>query len=92
MAGHWQILARAIELALLGYALERFIGALDAILVVVAFGGKQLNDPIGVVGSHVANGPGREVDRLTDLELVLFQRCLLNTNTRINDRRSAPSP
>ena len=64
----------AIELAFLGHAFERFGGALDAVLVVVAVGWKQLHDSISAVAGHVADRPRREEDGLTDLELVLFQR------------------
>ena len=67
-------LARAIELAFLGYAFKGFFGALDAILVVLAVGGKQFHDAIGTVRRHMADWPRGEVNGVTDLELMLFQR------------------
>ena len=63
----------AVELTFLGHAFKRFFGALDAVLVVIAIGGKQLDHPIAAVAGHMTDRPGREVDRMTDLELMLFQ-------------------
>src|SRR5690349_7489000 len=39
----------AVELAFLGHALEGFIGALDAVLVILTVRRKQLHDPIDIV-------------------------------------------
>jgi hypothetical protein len=63
----------AVELTFLGHAFERFFGALDAVLVVIAIRGKQFDHPIAAVAGHMPDRPGREVDGMTDLELMLFQ-------------------
>jgi hypothetical protein len=63
----------AVELAFLGHPLEGFFGTLDAILVVIAFGGKQLHDPIRTICGHVADRPRRKIDGLANLKFVLFQ-------------------
>src|SRR5712691_4453516 len=64
-----------LELAFPGHPLERFVGILDAVLVIGSVGGKQPHDLVGAVGGHMADGTRREVDGLTDLKLVFFQRC-----------------
>jgi hypothetical protein len=65
--------AIAVELTFLGDAFEGFFGALDTVLVVIAIGGKQLHHPIAAIAGHMTDRPGREVHRMTDLELMLFQ-------------------
>lgn len=65
---------RAVELALLGHAFERFTGALDAVLVIVAVRRKKLHDPVSAIRRHVADRPGREIDGLTKLVFVFLQR------------------
>src|SRR5262245_22471683 len=64
----------AIELALLGDALERFAGALDAVLVVVTVGGQQFDDLVAAADTSAAHRARIEEDRLADRELVSFQR------------------
>jgi hypothetical protein len=64
----------AVELAFLDHALEGFIRALDAVLVIFAVGGQKPHDAIAVIRSHVADRPGSEIDGLSDLKLVRFQR------------------
>jgi hypothetical protein len=64
----------AIELAFFGNAFKRFAGALDAVLVVVAVGRKQLHHSIGTVSRHMTDRPRRKENELTDLKLMLFQR------------------
>ena len=49
--------AETVELAFLGYALECLARALDTVLVIVAVGRKQLDDPIGAVRGHVTDRP-----------------------------------
>jgi hypothetical protein len=63
----------AVELTFLSDAFERFFGALDAVLVVIAIGGKQLHHSIAAIAGHMTDRPGRKVDRMADLELMLFQ-------------------
>ena len=65
---------RVFELAFPYDALERLVRILDAVLIIGPVRGKQLHDLVGAVGGHVPNWAGREVHRLTDLKLVLFQR------------------
>src|SRR5258705_7169856 len=60
----------AIELAFLGDPLMRLAGALDAILPIIAFGGKHLRDLVDVARAAAAMGPGHIKDGLADLELV----------------------
>jgi hypothetical protein len=64
---------RLIELAFLGDALEGFAGTLDPILVVVAIEGHQFDDLVGSVGGHMPDRPRREINRLADVEFVIFQ-------------------
>jgi len=66
--------AGKFELAFPGHALERFVGALDAVLIVGPVRRKQPHDLIGAVGGHMADRTRGEVDDLTDLKLVFFQR------------------
>src|SRR5262249_10762562 len=66
--------ARKFELAFPGHALEGFARTFDAVLVVGSVVGKQSHDLIGAVGNHVADRARREVDGLTNLKLVFFQR------------------
>jgi hypothetical protein len=65
---------RILELAFPHDALERLVRILDAILIIGPVRGKQFHDLIGAVGGHMADRAGREVDGLTDLKLVFFQR------------------
>jgi hypothetical protein len=51
----------------------RLIGALDAVLSVVAFGGKELRDLVDAARSTAAIRPGGVKDGLTDLEPVIAQ-------------------
>jgi hypothetical protein len=67
-------LTRVFELAFPDNAFERFLWVLDPILVIGSVGRKQLHHLIGAVGNHVTDGPGREIDGLADVKLVLFQR------------------
>jgi hypothetical protein len=66
--------ASELELTFPGHALERLARTLDPVLEIGSVGGKQLHDLIGAVGGHVADRTRCEVDGLTDLEFVLFQR------------------
>src|SRR5262249_28889080 len=81
--------ARKFELAFPGHALECLARTFDAILIVGSVRRKQSHDLIGAVGDHVANGARREVDGLTNLKLVFFQRGSPGLNRR---HRRAPSP
>src|SRR5262249_5936147 len=85
-------LTRAVELALLGHAFERLVGAFDAVLIIVAVGRKQLDDPVRVVGGHMANRPRREVHGLANLKLMLFQRRLLHTQHAETDTLFRATP
>jgi hypothetical protein len=67
-------LARVFELAFPDNAFERFLRVLDPILVIGPVGGKQLHHLISAVGDHVTDGPGGEIDGLTNTKLMLFQR------------------
>src|SRR4051794_26257186 len=76
--GAWQRLPMpastiAVELALFGHPLKSLFGAFDAVLVVVAIGRKQFHDLIAAIDGHMADRARREENRLTYLELVLFQ-------------------
>src|ERR1700682_6688046 len=66
--------ASALELAFSGHPFKCLVRTLDPVLVIGSVGWKQLYDLIGAVGGHMADRTRREVDRLADLELVLFQR------------------
>src|SRR5262245_35886188 len=66
--------AGKFELAFPGHALERLVGALDAVLIVGPVRRKQPHDLIGAIGGHMADRTRGEVDDLTDLKLVFFQR------------------
>src|SRR5205823_2434937 len=65
-------LARAIKLALFSHALKRFVGALDAVLVLLTVRRQQLYHLVGTIGGHLANWARSEVHYLADLELMLF--------------------
>jgi hypothetical protein len=65
---------RILELAFPHDALERLVRIFDAILIIGPVRGKKLHDLIGAVGGHMPDRAGREVDGLTDLKLVFFQR------------------
>src|SRR5436309_13750586 len=77
---------RILELAFPHDALERLVRIFDAVLIVGPVRGKQLHDLVGAVGGHVADWAGREVDGLTDLKLVFFQR----DSPELERHRSAP--
>src|SRR5262249_24742912 len=84
--------AVTIELAFLGHTLERLARALDAVLIVIAIGREQFDDAVGAIGRHLADGAGREVERLPDLELVLLRRYSLGLQHTITlVARCAPS-
>jgi hypothetical protein len=65
---------RAIELAFLGDPLESFLGALDAVLMLVTIRRKKLHDLISPIGAHVTERLRREINRLTEPKLVCVQR------------------
>lgn len=66
--------ARAIELAFLGDPLKGFVGALDAVLMLVAIRRQKFHDLISPVRSHVTERLRREIDCLTEPKLVCVQR------------------
>jgi hypothetical protein len=66
----------AVKLTFLDDAFVRLAGALDAILAIVALGREQLHDLEDAAHATATIGTGREMDRLTDLELVFAQRVL----------------
>ena len=70
-------LTRVFELAFPGYSFECFLRVLDPILIIGTVRGKELHHLIGAIGDHVADGAGREIHRLADPKLVLFQRASL---------------
>src|SRR3954452_16894130 len=63
-----------LQLAFPGHPLERLVRILDSILIVGSVGGKQPDNLIGTIGSHMADRPGGEINGLADLKLVFFQR------------------
>ena len=67
-------LAVAIQLAFLGDALERLARALNPILLLIAFGRKQLHDLERPTGAKTAERTGRVSDILPDGILVSFQQ------------------
>src|SRR6266850_632764 len=67
---------RAVELAFLDDSLMRLVGALDAVLAVVALGRQELRDLVDAADPAAAIGPGRIVDGLADLEFVFAQGVL----------------
>jgi len=64
----------AVELTFLGDALERFTRALDTVLIIIAVGRQQFDDLVTAARPCTAHRTGREVDGLSDRELVCFQR------------------
>src|SRR5207344_1374621 len=54
----------------------RLVGALDAVLAVVAFSRKQLRDLVDAADPAAAIRPGRKMDGLADLEFVFAQGVL----------------
>ena len=61
----------ALEFAFLDDPLMRLVGALDAILTIIAFGRKQLCDLVDAACRATAIGPRSVEHALADLELVL---------------------
>ena len=66
--------AEAVELAFLGDALERLPGALDAILMFVAFRRQQLDDLERAARAEPAKRAGCVADVLTNRIFVNFQQ------------------
>jgi hypothetical protein len=61
----------AVELTFLDDALMRLVGTLDAILMVVALGRKQMRDFVDAAGRAATERPGGVKNALADLELVI---------------------
>ena len=66
--------ARAVELTFLGDPLKGLVGALDAVLMLVAIGRKKFHDLISAIGAHMTKRLRREINRLTEPKLVCVQR------------------
>src|SRR6185503_20135477 len=64
----------AVELAFLGDALEGLAGALDAVLVVVAVRGQQLDDGVAARGGRAAEARRRIVNDLAHPVFVRIHR------------------
>jgi hypothetical protein len=65
---------RVFDLAFPHNPLEGLLRVLDPVLEIGAIGRKQPHDLVGAIRDHVADGPGGEIDGLTKMELVFFQR------------------
>jgi hypothetical protein len=76
----------AIELAFLDHSLVRLIGALDAILPVIALGRKQFHDFVDGARDGMAVGSGCVKDALADLEFVIAQ-VILRVLTKLRKSR-----
>jgi hypothetical protein len=63
-------LARAVELTFLGDPLKGFIGAFDAVLMLVAIRRQKFHDLISPIGGHMTKRLRREIDRLTEPKLM----------------------
>ena len=63
----------ALEFAFLDDPLMRLVGALDAILTIIAFGRKQLCDLVDAACRATVIDPGSVEHALADLELVVAQ-------------------
>ena len=63
----------ALEFAFLDDPLMRLVGALDAILTIIAFGRKQLRDLVHAACRATVIDPGSVEHALADLELVIAQ-------------------
>jgi hypothetical protein len=63
--------SRTCELAFARHALECFGRAFDAILAVIAIGGKQTDDFIGAARRRARHVTGREINGLSNAVLVL---------------------
>src|SRR6516164_10371694 len=61
----------AVELTFLDDALMRLVGTLDAILMVVPLGRKQMRDFVDAAGRAATERPGGVKNALADLELVI---------------------
>ena len=70
----------ALKLAFLNDSLVRFIGILNPVLVVIAFGWQKLRHPIDAVRAAATEGSGRKAYRLTDFVLVFVHRASITFN------------
>lgn len=87
VAGTGPLSGGAAELTFLDDPLVRFAGALDPVLIVIAFGRQQLCDLILAVAAATAERPGGVTHTLADLEFILTHGVL----HRVERYRAPPS-
>jgi hypothetical protein len=77
--------ARAVQLTFFGDPLKGFVGALDAVLMLVTIRRQKFHDLIGPISRHVAERLRREIDRLAEPKLVCVCVQRWSPETLLND-------
>src|SRR5262245_54334274 len=80
----------ALEFAFLDDSLMRLVGALDAILTIIAFGRKQLCDLVDAACRATGIDPGSVEHALADLELVIAQVILRPEHCAVHPAAEPP--